>query len=141
MVKGHGQAHAGGGAHWMYVLPTAQCPDRENHSQGAAGVSWTSCLELCSWSQASGRSLWGQGGTSTSPPAIVLCHCPVTSAPFLFLEKCPHFTDGENRGLEIHPKFHSWELVELEQLSRLLAQTRDCCLKEGWGLPFLPRLG
>lgn len=100
-VKAHGQrawsTHAGGGAHWMYVLPTAQCPDGENHSQGAAGVSWTSWLELCSWSQASGRSLWGQGGTSTSPPAIVLCHCPVTSAPFLSLEKCPHLTDGENQ--------------------------------------------
>lgn len=98
-VSGHGQrawsAQAGGRAHWMCVLPTAPSPDGENCSQGAAGVSWISWLDLCSWSRALGRSLWGRGGASTSPPAMVLCHYPITSTPFLLLEKCPHFTDGK----------------------------------------------
>ncbi|KAF5917537.1 hypothetical protein HPG69_017429 [Diceros bicornis minor] len=62
-VGGHGHragpAQAGGGVHWMDVLPTAQCPEEENHSQRAAGVSWTSGLGLCSWSQRLGKMAVG----------------------------------------------------------------------------------
>lgn len=81
-VGGHsprGKAGTGGaGVHEVDVLPTAQCPEGQGHSQGATGVS------RCGWSWSLGRITVGdRDGGSAPPPAMVLCQSPVTSVSFL----------------------------------------------------------
>lgn len=54
-------------------------------SQAGELISWVGAWEDCRW-----RAGWSQ-----HPPAVVLCHSPITSPPFLFPKKHPHFTDGK----------------------------------------------
>lgn len=77
-VPGARPAQAGAGVHEVDVLPTAQCPEGQGHSQGATGVS------RCGWSWSLGRITVGdRDGGSAPPPAMVLCQSPVTSVSFL----------------------------------------------------------
>lgn len=59
-------------------------------NQGGELISW---VELEPGKESGKDPLEDRGGASTPPPAMLLCHSPITSTPFLFPEKCPHFTD------------------------------------------------
>lgn len=117
-VSGHGHragpAQAGGGVHYMDVLPTAQCPEGGTHSQGAARVSRISWLGFCSWSQSLGNMAMGAGAGVEPTPLLQPWFFVIPQSllhPFFFLRTVPISQMGKLRPREgpTAKKWQSWK--------------------------------